>query len=97
MMLCCLRYNGIMAGMMFWKCSLYPIRIDIAISGVIISARFFRQEADENMRHEIRSLSAAGHHLPVAMSAAFAFISAVRFFGALRFYFFSGWYIPITV
>lgn len=49
------------------------------------------------MKHETRSLSAAGHHLPVAMSAAFAFSSAVRFFGALRFYFYSGWFVPVTV
>ncbi len=49
------------------------------------------------MRHETRSLSAAGHHLPVAMSAAFAFSSAVRFFGVPRFYYFGGWTVPITV
>ena len=49
------------------------------------------------MRHETRSLSAAGHHLPVAMSAAFAFSSAVRFFDAPRFYYFGGWTVPITV
>ena len=49
------------------------------------------------MKHETRSLSAAGHHLPVAMSAAFAFSSAVRFFGVPRFYYFGGWTVPITV
>ena len=49
------------------------------------------------MKHETRSLSAAGRHLPVAMSAAFAFSSAVRFFDAPRFYYFSGWTVPITV
>ena len=49
------------------------------------------------MKHETRSLSASGHHLPVAMSAAFAFSSAVRFFGVPRFYYFGGWTVPITV
>ena len=42
------------------------------------------------MMHETRILSAAGTHLPVAMSAAFAFCSAERFYGALHFSFFTG-------
>jgi len=49
------------------------------------------------MKHETRSLSIAGHHLPVAMSAAFAFSSAVCFFDVPRFFYYSGWTVPITV
>ncbi len=46
------------------------------------------------MTHETRILSAAGTRLPVAMSAAFAFYGAVRFYGALHFSFYAGWYCP---
>ena len=48
------------------------------------------------MKHETRSLSIAGHHLPVAMSAAFAFHSAVCFFDVPRFFYYSGWTVTIT-
>ena len=46
------------------------------------------------MKHETCSLSAASRSMPVAMSAAFVFNSAVRFFSMLHFYFFTGWYVP---
>ncbi len=49
------------------------------------------------MKHETRSLSAAGRHLPVAMPAAFVFNSAACFFSALHFYFYTGWRVPESI
>ena len=49
------------------------------------------------MKHETRGLSAAGRHLPAAMPAVYVFNSAVRFFSALHFYFFTGWYVPESI
>ena len=49
------------------------------------------------MMHETRILSAAGLHMSAAMPAVYVFNSAVRFFSALHFYFFAGWYIPKSI
>jgi hypothetical protein len=57
----------------------------------------FQTGGGRTMKHETRSLSAAGRHLPVAMSAVYVFNSAVRFFSALHFYFFTGWYVSESI
>ena len=49
------------------------------------------------MMHATRILSAAGLHMPAAMPAVYVFNSAARFFSALHFFFFAGWYIPKSI
>ena len=49
------------------------------------------------MMHATRILSAASLHMPAAMPAVYVFNSAARFFSALHFYFFAGWYIPKSI